>query len=208
MMKYSTFVAAVALASVQSVWGLMINTPTSVVQCQPILLTWSGGQPPYFLSALPGGQASAPALKSWDSTSDTSVTWTVDLQAGTSLTMSIKDSTGAIAYSDAVTIQSSSQTDCLSSSGGSASPAGSGSSSPAPAAVSSTSTSTSAAPSATSAPSSSGSVAAATSNSAHTTGSQSAVVSARPNAAVGGYSAKVVIGGLASFVAVAGALLF
>lgn len=56
--------------------------------------------------------------------------------------------------------------------------------------------------------SSSGSVAAATSNSAHTTGSQSAVVSARPNAAVGGYSAKVVIGGLASFVAVAGVLLF
>ena len=31
MMKYSTFVVALALASVQSVWGLMINTPYVVL---------------------------------------------------------------------------------------------------------------------------------------------------------------------------------
>jgi len=160
-MKYSTFVVT-ALVSVQSVWGLMINTPyvvslsgerwwltlflvrsTSVVQCrtfQFLCLVCVCGLCLIFLSrtdyahmewwSIPvflvcpswwvmlgstfvcscadtrlGGQASAAAvglnysccslnsllffacvkLKSWDSTSDTSLTWIVDIQAGTSL---------------------------------------------------------------------------------------------------------------------------
>jgi len=83
--------------------------------------------------------------------------------------MSIKDSTGDIAYADAVTIQSSSQTEyvhsiscfplfttiihscsCLNGGGSSASPAVLGNSSPSPAAVSGTTSS--AAPSSASAP--------------------------------------------------------
>lgn len=58
--------------------------------------------------------------------------------------------------------------------------------------------------------SNSGSASAATSSSAHTSGSQAAVVSSssKQNAAVGSYSIEAVTGGLASFVAVAGVLLF
>jgi len=58
--------------------------------------------------------------------------------------------------------------------------------------------------------SNSGSASAATSSSAHTSGSQAAVVSSssKQNAAVGRYPIEAVTGGLASFVAVAGALLF
>ncbi|KAK7454660.1 hypothetical protein VKT23_011413 [Stygiomarasmius scandens] len=110
-------VAAAAAASLlPTIFGLTINTPSGVVQCQPSLLSWSDGTAPYFLSILPGGQVSATALKSFDSTNATSITWTVDIAAGTSITLQIRDSTGTVAYSDVVTIQSSSDDSCVSSS--------------------------------------------------------------------------------------------
>ncbi|EIN04805.1 hypothetical protein PUNSTDRAFT_92211 [Punctularia strigosozonata HHB-11173 SS5] len=115
MKTFSAVVALVAL--IPSVLGLTINTPTSVVQCQPIQLTWSDGTAPYFLSLLPGGQPSATPLESFDSTTSTSFTWTVNLPSGTSVTAQIKDSTGTIAYSDIFTIQSGSDSSCLTSSG-------------------------------------------------------------------------------------------
>ncbi|KAF9476681.1 hypothetical protein BDN70DRAFT_811864 [Pholiota conissans] len=103
-MKY--FVSTAALFSIiPGILSLTINTPTSVVQCQPQLLSWSGGAPPYYLSIIPGGQASAAPLKSFDTQTGSSLTWIVDLPSGTSITCALKDSTGATAYTDMVTIQ-------------------------------------------------------------------------------------------------------
>ncbi|EIN10151.1 hypothetical protein PUNSTDRAFT_132256 [Punctularia strigosozonata HHB-11173 SS5] len=82
---------------------------------EPIQLTWSDGTAPYFLSLLPGGQPSATPLESFirrlrprSLGPSTSLTCT---------TAQIKDSTGTLAYSDIFTIQSGSDSSCLTSSG-------------------------------------------------------------------------------------------
>lgn len=131
-----SFVAlAVATAAVL---GQQINTPASLTVCQPTLLSWSGGQAPYFLSVIPGGQASAAPLKDFDQQSDTSETWTVDIPAGTSITLKLTDSTGNTVYSSPVTISEGSSTSCLNAAGGASSAAsGSASASSATGAVSS-----------------------------------------------------------------------
>jgi hypothetical protein len=43
------FVALVAGAQ-----ALTINTPASIVECQPVQLSWSNGTAPYYLAVLPG----------------------------------------------------------------------------------------------------------------------------------------------------------
>ncbi|KAF6757276.1 hypothetical protein DFP72DRAFT_1168521 [Ephemerocybe angulata] len=108
------FAVAVALISVvPAISALTINTPTGVVPCQPILLTYGSGVPPYYLSILPGGQVSSAPLHIWDPTNAESMTWVVDLPSGTSISLAVKDSTGAQAYSDAVTILGNGDTSCL-----------------------------------------------------------------------------------------------
>ncbi|KAF5371859.1 hypothetical protein D9615_009566 [Tricholomella constricta] len=122
-------VAAATLVSVvPRILALTINTPTNVVQCQPILLTWADGEPPYFLSAIPGGQPSAAAIKTFPNQNGNTFTWNVDLPAGTSITLSLKDNTGVQAYSDIVEIKGGSDSSCVntsvavSGSGGGAAP--------------------------------------------------------------------------------------
>jgi len=113
-MKFS-FAIATLVSLVPAVLGLTINTPTNVVQCQPILLSWSDGQAPYFLSLIPPGQVSATAIKTFPTQEGTTLTWTVDLQANTNFNIALKDSTGQTAYSDIVTVQASSDNSCLTS---------------------------------------------------------------------------------------------
>ncbi|KAF8904358.1 hypothetical protein CPB85DRAFT_1225608 [Mucidula mucida] len=86
---------------------------TTSVRAEPQLLQWSGGTSPYYISVIPGGDVSASALKSFDATNATELTWTVDITSGTSmqaLTVRAKDSTGAIAYSGEVSVQEGSDT--------------------------------------------------------------------------------------------------
>ncbi|KAJ6628724.1 hypothetical protein B0H10DRAFT_94993 [Mycena sp. CBHHK59/15] len=99
-----SFVSFAAAASfVPAIYGLIINTPTtsSLVVCKPIALSWSNETAPYYLSIIP------------DVTS-------VDIATDTSISLEITDSTGTIAYSDAVTIQSGSDRSCVSSTAASA----------------------------------------------------------------------------------------
>ncbi|KZP23822.1 hypothetical protein FIBSPDRAFT_1042667, partial [Athelia psychrophila] len=84
--------------------ALTINTPSNVVECEPTLLNWTGGVPPYFLSIQPGNQPSAAALESLGTQTGNSYTWSTDIAAGTSIGLSIRDSTGATAQSAAFTI--------------------------------------------------------------------------------------------------------
>lgn len=121
-----SFVALAVAAT--AVLGQQINTPASLVTCQPTLLSWTGGQAPYFLSIIPGGQASAAALKDLGTQNDNQETWTVDLAAGTSITVKLTDSTGNTVYSSPVTIGEGSSTSCVGAAVSGSSSAASGSS--------------------------------------------------------------------------------
>lgn len=107
---------ALALVASSALAQLQINTPASAVVCEPLLLTWSGGTPPYFLSILPGNQPGASALITFPQTSATSVTWNVDIAAQTSLGLDIRDSSGAIAQSAPFSVQAGPSSSCVGSS--------------------------------------------------------------------------------------------
>lgn len=92
---------------------LTVQTPASLIQCEPALLAWSGGQGPYFIAAIPGGQSAAAALMNFGQHNGTSLTWTVNVTAGTSVSLKITDATGATNYDQAVTVQAGSDTSCL-----------------------------------------------------------------------------------------------
>ncbi|KAH9461717.1 hypothetical protein Pst134EB_005644 [Puccinia striiformis f. sp. tritici] len=66
--------------------------------------------PPVFVSLIPGGQSGGAIIKDFGSQADSSLTWDVDQPAGTSLTVQIRDSKGALNYSDKFTVQPSTQT--------------------------------------------------------------------------------------------------
>ncbi|KAI6025720.1 hypothetical protein F5J12DRAFT_809975 [Pisolithus orientalis] len=110
----STFAAValfVAAALAQST--LTINTPANVVECEPTLITWSGGTPPYFLSILPGATPNGAALENLGQQNSTSVTWVANIAAGTSIGLTLRDNTGQVAQSAPFTINSGSSTSCL-----------------------------------------------------------------------------------------------
>ncbi|KAK9897409.1 hypothetical protein P389DRAFT_169169 [Cystobasidium minutum MCA 4210] len=110
------FATASALAAIAKIAHaqLMINTPASVVQCQPTLLTFGGGTAPYFLSVLPAGQASAtPILTLPDQAQAGSYTWTVNLPAGTNITLQVRDGTGAVNYGSPVVVQQGTSDSCV-----------------------------------------------------------------------------------------------
>ena len=65
--------SAASLAAVAS--ALTVATPSSVVQCQPLQLSWGEGTAPYYVAIIPGGQPSAAALESFPTQSGESLTW-------------------------------------------------------------------------------------------------------------------------------------
>ncbi|ETW83071.1 hypothetical protein HETIRDRAFT_450757 [Heterobasidion irregulare TC 32-1] len=111
-MKSFAIVASL-VAIVPAVLGLTVDTPASVVQCQPIQFTWHDGTPPYYLSLIPANQPSAAAIKSFPTQTGTTYTWKADLEANTNFNIALKDTTGNQVYSALVTIQSSSDNTCL-----------------------------------------------------------------------------------------------
>ncbi|KAL1732385.1 hypothetical protein EV714DRAFT_282752 [Schizophyllum commune] len=133
-MKSAAIYAPLAAAALAQ--AFTINTPASVTQCQPTLISWdaSDSQAPYYLSILPGDNPSGQPLKQFDISDGSSYSWNTDIAGGTSIGLTLKDSTGKTVQSAPVTIQNSSKSDpcpaddsCLngSSSSGSASSAAS-----------------------------------------------------------------------------------
>ncbi|WVQ65037.1 uncharacterized protein L199_003207 [Kwoniella botswanensis] len=105
-----------AAALVGQAYGLTINTPASLVQCQPASITFADGTAPYILAVIPGGEVSSAAIETIeDSATSSPVTWTVNLASGTYITLKLTDSTGTIAYSSPLTIQAGSSSSCLNS---------------------------------------------------------------------------------------------
>jgi hypothetical protein len=84
--------------------GLTINTPAAVVQCQPALLSWSAdGSNPYSLTILSSDLVTI--LFQFPTTNATSVTWLVDMTAGTRIALRIADSLGQSSESAIFAIQ-------------------------------------------------------------------------------------------------------
>ncbi|KAG6908547.1 hypothetical protein DXG01_004180 [Tephrocybe rancida] len=127
-MKFFATLATIALAASRTLaqGQLTINTPANPVVCQPLLLTWSGGTEPYFLvrtlrslrekkfdTILPGNQPGAQALHDFGQVSGNSLTWIVNIAAGTSIGLTLRDSTGNTAQSAAFAINAGTNTDCV-----------------------------------------------------------------------------------------------
>ncbi|KZT73140.1 hypothetical protein DAEQUDRAFT_662878 [Daedalea quercina L-15889] len=86
------------------------------ISSEPVLISWSSGTAPYFLSLVPGTDTGASPVKNFGELDGTSYTWTVDLAEGTTFTTVIKDSTGTTAFSDEQTVSSGSGTSCVNTS--------------------------------------------------------------------------------------------
>ncbi|KAM5538535.1 hypothetical protein V8D89_007868 [Ganoderma adspersum] len=107
------FVVLEATLRVAAQSPLTIYTLSSPTACEPVQFTWSGGKGPFYLSLIPAGQPSAPAMLQFPVQEGTTMTWLVDMPAGTRFSSALKDSTGAMAYSDSQTVQSGPDTSCI-----------------------------------------------------------------------------------------------
>jgi len=92
-------IASASAFPVSSVNPLTVDTPETVKQCAPTTFTWSSTIAPYYLTVI--DSSSQPTFDE-DSTTMViptahSATWVVDLPAGSSITVVVRDSTGAIA---------------------------------------------------------------------------------------------------------------
>ncbi|KAG7442555.1 uncharacterized protein BT62DRAFT_935851 [Guyanagaster necrorhizus] len=90
---------------------LAVVTPRTLVQCNNTLLKWSGGFGAY--SIVPGSDPDGPILEDLGEQDDTNVTWRVNLSAGTSVVLAIRDSEAVSIQSDAVQIRNSTDSSCL-----------------------------------------------------------------------------------------------
>ncbi|BEJ11857.1 hypothetical protein CspHIS471_0203170 [Cutaneotrichosporon sp. HIS471] len=104
-------IALLALAGIAN--ALTMHTPASLVQCQPIKLSWEAGVPPFYLSIVPGGQTSASPLVTFPKMDASSQTWMVNLAAGTSVTVMVTDNTGETSATSPVTVMAGSNADCM-----------------------------------------------------------------------------------------------
>ncbi|KAF8269559.1 hypothetical protein EI94DRAFT_1799121 [Lactarius quietus] len=110
MNPFVLLTAFITLAS-----ALTINTPASVVTCEPVKFTWNAedSKPPFFLALFPAGQPGADALKQFPPQDGDSYTWDkVDLPPNTSFTAGLKDGSGNQAFSAPATVRAGSTTNC------------------------------------------------------------------------------------------------
>ncbi|KAI9461704.1 hypothetical protein BJY52DRAFT_194882 [Lactarius psammicola] len=110
MNPFVLLTAFIALAS-----ALTINTPASVVTCEPLKFTWDaeGSKSPYFLALFPAGQPGVDALKQFPPQDGDNYTWDkVDLPPNTSFTVGLKDGNGNQAFSAPATVRAGSNTNC------------------------------------------------------------------------------------------------
>ncbi|KAJ7167766.1 hypothetical protein C8R46DRAFT_1094072 [Mycena filopes] len=124
----STLVILGSFVAVALGQGLIINTPTPPpVQCQPTLLSWGGGVPPYFISIVDPDDKTD-ILVDFGQLTNTSLTWVDLLPAGTNMLLTIKDSTGAPQSSAPFSVGTGGSDTCLGgTNSASSTPASSGS---------------------------------------------------------------------------------
>jgi hypothetical protein len=113
-MKFLSSVAVAILAASQALaQSLTINTPTNPTTCIPLLITWVGGTPPYFLTLVPANQPGATPIINFGQQNSTSLTWRVNVAAGTSVNFNLVDNTGLTAQTAPFSIIAGSDTTCV-----------------------------------------------------------------------------------------------
>jgi hypothetical protein len=181
----SISIASVALFVAGALAQFTINTPSNVVECQPSLISWSGGTAPYYLSVLPGASPNGAAIESFPATNSTSLTWTVNIASGTSIGLTLRDTNGDVAQTAPFSINPGSSDTCLNT------------------------TSVVAGPTAASTPAAGTTAGATTGGTPATTGATTGTAAAAsPSSTTGAASANTVQFGVAGIVGVAVAALF
>ncbi|ESK94632.1 secreted protein [Moniliophthora roreri MCA 2997] len=113
-MKYSLAIAALALQALPGVFAqITMNTPTNLVTCQPVMLSWTGGTAPYFLSLQDGNNFDGPALKRFDQQNGSSFSWTVDVPSKQKIVFLLRDNTGSTSVTAPVVVQPGNQDSCV-----------------------------------------------------------------------------------------------
>ncbi|KAG6810389.1 hypothetical protein H0H92_012072 [Tricholoma furcatifolium] len=92
-----------------------INTPSNAVVCEPLLISWTGGIAPYYLSVVPAVLPQN-SLAEFGGIDAESFTWTVNVEGGTSVGLSITDGNGEAAQSPWFAVHPGPNSDCLASS--------------------------------------------------------------------------------------------
>jgi hypothetical protein len=87
-----------------------------VTVCQPTLLTWTGGIPPYFLDILDADDLNGGRTENLLTDSNArSLTWTVNFEAGKHLVAELRDSTGEAQFTASFEVQNGPSHACFSS---------------------------------------------------------------------------------------------
>ncbi|KAH7928073.1 hypothetical protein BV22DRAFT_1126838 [Leucogyrophana mollusca] len=107
----------VALAIQGVLADFEIDTPQFVQAYANI--TWTQANAPYNLLIVPGNDVCGDALEDLGDTSALSLTYKVNLAAGTVVVLSLEDASGAEAWSGEITIGASNDSSCLASTNGS-----------------------------------------------------------------------------------------
>ncbi|KAF9521676.1 hypothetical protein CPB83DRAFT_900411 [Crepidotus variabilis] len=115
------FVIAAAFIALVPFVAATINTPASVKECEPSQFQFDGVAP-YYFSVIPGGQPSGTPYRSLPAQNTNTMVWKCDIPQGTSVSFVLKDGTGAVSYSDKVTIGAGTDKSCLVNSGSSPAP--------------------------------------------------------------------------------------
>ncbi|EIM91078.1 uncharacterized protein STEHIDRAFT_152753 [Stereum hirsutum FP-91666 SS1] len=123
----ATLLSAAAIRGARA--DFTIDTPASLVQCQAQQITWSQTTGPYNLIVVSAADPCGDDLVDLGDHDGLSMTWTVNVAAGTEVLLALEDETGEEAWTGAVTVAASDDSSCLSSSSSSSSIAASSSSS-------------------------------------------------------------------------------
>ena len=111
IVKTLSILVTLSLATVSAQHHLGVDTPQSASQCQPLKISWYGGQPPYNPKIMETGNSSVPTHVC-NQTSETDFSWKPTMKAGQNFTIHVTDSAGASAVSDPVQVSKGS-TECL-----------------------------------------------------------------------------------------------
>ncbi|KAJ6581435.1 hypothetical protein B0H19DRAFT_1115160 [Mycena capillaripes] len=87
--------------------NITVVDPTNAVQCLPLVLSWSGGTPPYSVDITSHGYDDLfPMLKAFNDINDTTVTWyqTQGFTGPVQITLGVSDSTGQQTISNVETL--------------------------------------------------------------------------------------------------------
>ncbi|KAG7531302.1 hypothetical protein FFLO_04480 [Filobasidium floriforme] len=113
-MKFAATITALsAFVASAAAQGIQIAQPPNFVTCQPGRISWTGGEAPFFLSILPGGNTAATPLVDLGQQTSNVYVWNANVQPGQDITVRISDSQGIVQYSSQIPVIAGSDTSCV-----------------------------------------------------------------------------------------------